>query len=106
MRQRRDVGAGQDTQFQNQQQLLLVGQRERQTRERLREVHQAQSLLAELGTMFGNMSSLIAQQSEVIDKVEDDVILAEVNAYWRKSTSAKATRKSRPCRRSKRATGP
>jgi hypothetical protein len=54
---------------QQQQQLLI----ERQTQSRLREARMAEKSLAELGTVFGKMSTLIMQQSETITKIEDDV---------------------------------
>ena len=46
---------------------------QRQTQNRLQEAQQAERTLAELGTMFTKMTSLISQQGEVLEKVEDDV---------------------------------
>ena len=48
-------------------------QQQRQTQNRLQEAQQAERTLAELGTMFTKMTSLISQQGEVLEKVEDDV---------------------------------
>jgi len=75
MRQRRHAASqDQGTQHQqNEQAQMLIRQQERQTQRRLQEARQTESSLAELGTLFSKMSSLITQQSEVIDKVEDDV---------------------------------
>jgi hypothetical protein len=55
---------------------------QRQTQSRLEEAQQAEKTLAELGTMFSKMSTLISQQGEVLEKVEDDVEagLVEVTA--------------------------
>jgi syntaxin 5 len=52
---------------------LQEQQQRRDTRNRLQHARQAESTLAELGTLFGKMSSLISQQGEVLEKVEDDV---------------------------------
>ena len=48
-------------------------QARRQTQSRLESARQAESTLAELGMLFGKMSTLIVQQGEVLEKVEDDV---------------------------------
>lgn len=48
-------------------------QARRATKSRLENAQQAESKLAELGTLFGKMSTLISQQGEVLEKVEDDV---------------------------------
>lgn len=85
MRQRRTTAATHDSSNQNstnpQQQQLLLQQRqqERHSQQRLDEARQAESSLAELGNLFGKMSTLIAQQAEVLDKVEDDVEAAMVD---------------------------
>jgi len=79
MRQRKAVATSADTQDsqQHQQQLeqeqLLVRQQERETQRRLQDARQAESSLAELGTLFSKMSSLITAQSETIVNIEDDV---------------------------------
>jgi len=78
MRQRRNVAASSTTQDQQAQsgqiqEQLQIRQQERQSQQRLQEARQAEKSLAELGAVFGKMSTLISQQSEVIDKVEDDV---------------------------------
>ena len=51
----------------------------RDTRHRLHQARQAESTLAELGTLFGKMTTLITQQGEVLEKVEDDVEAALVH---------------------------
>jgi syntaxin 5 len=74
MRQRR--GMSHDTQqndTQHAEQMLQQRLQQRQTNQRLQEARQAERSLVELGTLFGKMSSLITQQSEVLEKVEDDV---------------------------------
>jgi hypothetical protein len=48
-------------------------QQKRQTQSRMESARQAEKSLAELGTLFGKMSTLIVQQGEVLEKVEDDV---------------------------------
>ena len=48
-------------------------QERRATKSRLESAKQAKSTLAELGTLFGKMSTLIVSQGEVLEKVEDDV---------------------------------
>jgi hypothetical protein len=55
---------------------------QRQTQSRLEEAQQAERTLAELGTMFSKMTTLISQQGDVLEKVEDDVEagLTEVTA--------------------------
>lgn len=78
MRQRRSVAASGTTQDATAQQgqmqeQMMVRQQERQSQQRLQEARQAEKSLAELGNVFGKMSTLISQQSEVMDKIEDDV---------------------------------
>ncbi|GKY92135.1 hypothetical protein MPSEU_000184900 [Mayamaea pseudoterrestris] len=53
--------------------LIQQQQEERATQQRLQEARHAERSLAELGTLFGKMSSLISQQSEVLENIEDDV---------------------------------
>ena len=77
MRQRR-IAVQDQEQKQEQEQnhfqaQLIQRQQQRQTVQRMQEARQAEKGLVELGTLFGKMSTLITQQSEVIDKVEDDV---------------------------------
>lgn len=54
-------------------------QQHRQTAARLKEARQAEQSLAALGTIFGKMSTLIVQQSETLNKIEDDVEAAHVD---------------------------
>jgi hypothetical protein len=90
MRQRRQASASTSTNLVDKdstsassdiyfQQQIQQRQQERQTYQRLAEARQAERSLAELGTMFGKMSTLISQQSEVVDKIEDDVEAAIVD---------------------------
>ena len=46
---------------------------QRETQQRLNEAQQAETMLGELGQLFGKMSTLISQQGEVLEKIEDDV---------------------------------
>ena len=64
-----------------QQQLTMLEQQQqnRQTAARLKEARQAEQSLAALGTIFGKMSTLIVQQSETMNKIEDDVEAANVD---------------------------
>jgi hypothetical protein len=85
MRQRRSVAVASATNedegaqnFQIQEQ-VQIRQQERQSQQRLSEARQAEKSLATLGTLFGKMSTLISQQAEVVDKVEDDVEAALVD---------------------------
>jgi hypothetical protein len=64
--------------FQIQEQ-VQIRQQERQSQQRLAEARQAERSLATLGTVFGKMSTLLSQQAEVVDKVEDDVEAALVD---------------------------
>jgi hypothetical protein len=54
-------------------------QQRRQTQQRLDEARQAESMLGELGQLFGKMSSLIVQQGETLEKIEDDVEAAHAD---------------------------
>jgi syntaxin 5 len=58
---------------------VQIRQQERQSQQRLAEARQAERSLATLGTVFGKMSTLLSQQAEVVDKVEDDVEAALVD---------------------------
>lgn len=71
MRNRRGGGASDGLQQEYQQRT-----------DRLQEARQAEQSIAELGTVFGKMSTMIAQQSETLEKVEDDVeaAFADVSA--------------------------
>lgn len=85
MRQRKAaLGVSQDAtqQQQQMQEQMLIRQQERQTQQRLQEAQHVESSLAELGTLFGKMSSLISQQAEVVDKLEDDVEAAMVDVSY------------------------
>lgn len=81
MRQRRGGGGGSNDTHgdaaaaaqQQQQQFLLQQEQQRHTVRRLQEAKMAEKSLAELGTVFGKMSELISQQSETLEKIEDDV---------------------------------
>jgi hypothetical protein len=68
-------------QQQQQQQFAVLEQQQqnRQTAARLKEARQAEQSLAALGTIFGKMSTLIVQQSETLNKIEDDVEAANVD---------------------------
>jgi hypothetical protein len=59
--------------FNQAQAQLQVRLQERQARQRLEEARQAESSLAELGTLFGKMSALVSSQGETVAKIEDDV---------------------------------
>ena len=54
-------------------------QQQRETQQRLDEAQQAESMLGELGQLFGKMSSLIVQQGETLEKIEDDVEAAHAD---------------------------
>jgi len=86
MRQRRargdDQAATQQQQEQQQQAAMQQQLLERQTQHRMHEARQAEKSLAELTGVFGKMATLITQQSETLEKVEDDVeaAMADVTA--------------------------
>merc|ERR1712008_596089 len=65
---------GQKDQYQIQQR-----QQQRQTQQRLDEARQAETALGELGQLFGKMSSLLVQQGETLEKIEDDVEAAHAD---------------------------
>lgn len=52
---------------------------QRATQQRLNEAQQAETMLGELGQLFGKMSTLISQQGEVLEKIEDDVEAAHTD---------------------------
>ncbi|KAL7577239.1 hypothetical protein ACA910_003563 [Epithemia clementina (nom. ined.)] len=66
-------------QHQQQQQQQQQQQRNLSTHRRLRDARQAEQTLHSLGHLFGQMSSLVAQQGEVLEKVEDDVEAASLD---------------------------
>jgi syntaxin 5 len=58
----------------HQQQLQQVQQIDRtQSLARAREARQVEKSLAEIGTVFGKMSTLLVSQGETITKIEDDI---------------------------------
>jgi syntaxin 5 len=52
---------------------IQMRQQKRETQQRLDEARQAETMLGELGQLFGKMSTLITQQGETLEKIEDDV---------------------------------
>jgi hypothetical protein len=58
---------------------IQIRERKRQTQQRLNEARQAESTLSEVTTLFGKMSTLIIQQGETLEKIEDDVECALVD---------------------------
>jgi hypothetical protein len=58
---------------------IQLRQNQRETQKRLEEAKQAETMLGELGRMFGKMSTLISQQGEMLEKIEDDVECALVD---------------------------
>ncbi len=58
---------------------IQMRQQKRQTQQRLDEARQAETMLGELGQMFGKMATLISQQGETLEKIEDDVECALVD---------------------------
>ncbi len=46
---------------------------ERDTKSRLENANQVEAAISELGQMFGKMASLVSQQQEIVEKIEDDV---------------------------------
>jgi syntaxin 5 len=62
-------------------QVLLQEQQHKSVfrQQRVQHARQAERSLAELGTLFGKMTSLIVQQSEVLEKIEDDVEAAVID---------------------------
>jgi syntaxin 5 len=60
-------------------QQIQLRKQQRATHQRLNEAHQAETMLGELGQLFGKMSNLISQQGEVLDKIEDDVEAAHTD---------------------------
>ncbi|KAG7349102.1 hypothetical protein IV203_011699 [Nitzschia inconspicua] len=58
---------------------IQIRQNKRETQKRLNEARQAETMLGELGQMFGKMTTLISQQGETLEKIEDDVECALVD---------------------------
>ena len=58
---------------------IQMRQQKRETQQRLDEARQAETMLGELGQLFGKMSTLITQQGETLEKIEDDVECALVD---------------------------
>ena len=58
---------------------IQMRERKRQTQQRLNEARQAESTLSEVTTLFSKMSTLIVQQGETLEKIEDDVECALVD---------------------------
>jgi hypothetical protein len=58
---------------------IQLRQHQRETQKRLEEARQAETMLGELGQMFGKMSTLISQQGETLEKIEDDIECALVD---------------------------
>ncbi|KAL9186439.1 hypothetical protein ACHAXT_005677 [Thalassiosira profunda] len=54
-------------------QQISARREKRATRNRAQQARLAEKSIAELGTMFAKMSSLISQQGEVLERIEDDV---------------------------------
>eukprot|EP01082_Thalassiosira_pseudonana_P005777 g5294.t1 g5294 contig2:180304-180972(+) len=55
------------------QQQIQTRRQNRQTQSRLASARLAEKSIAELGTMFTKMSTLISQQGEMLERIEDDV---------------------------------
>mmetsp|Transcript_11611 Transcript_11611/g.24612 ORF Transcript_11611/g.24612 Transcript_11611/m.24612 type:complete len:443 (-) Transcript_11611:1331-2659(-) len=58
---------------------IQVRERKRQTQQRLDEARQAESTLSEVAKLYSKMSTLITQQGETLEKIEDDVECALVD---------------------------
>ena len=58
---------------------IQIRERKRQTKQRLDEARQAESTLSEVAKLFSKMSTLITQQGETLEKIEDDVECALVD---------------------------
>lgn len=86
MRQRKGSQQPQNsmtTSFENEtdymQQQVQIRRQERETQQRLNVAQEAEASLASLSTLFGKMSTLIVQQGETLEKLEDDVESAQVD---------------------------
>jgi hypothetical protein len=58
---------------------IQIREKKRQTQQRLDEARQAESTLSEVAKLYGKMSTLITQQGETLEKIEDDVECALVD---------------------------
>ena len=58
---------------------IQIRERKRQTQQRLDEARQAESTLSEVAKLYSKMSTLITQQGETLDSIEDDVECALVD---------------------------
>jgi hypothetical protein len=58
---------------------IQIRERKRQTQQRLDEARQAESTLSQVATLYSKMSTLITQQGETLEKIEDDVECALVD---------------------------
>jgi len=58
---------------------ILIRERKRQTQQRLDEARQAESTLSEVSKLYSKISTLITQQGETLEKIEDDVECALVD---------------------------
>ena len=58
---------------------IQMRERKRQTEQRLDEARQAESTLSEVAKLYSKMSTLITQQGETLEKIEDDVECALVD---------------------------
>jgi len=70
-------------------------ERKRQTKQRLDEARQAESTLTEVAKLFSKMSTLITEQGETLEKIEDDVecALVDVTAGQEELTKLYAIKK-------------
>jgi len=58
---------------------IQMREQKRQTQQRLDEARQAESTLSEVAKLYSKMSTLITQQGETLEKIEDDVECALVD---------------------------
>jgi hypothetical protein len=58
---------------------IQIREQKRQTQQRLDEARQAESTLSQVATLYSKMSTLITQQGETLEKIEDDVECALVD---------------------------
>lgn len=74
---------------------IQMRERKRQTQQRLDEARQAESTLSEVAKLYSKMSSLITQQGETLEKIEDDVecALVDVTAGQEELTKLYAIKK-------------
>lgn len=74
---------------------IQIRKQKRQTQQRLDEARMAETKLGELGQVFGKMSTLISQQGETLEKIEDDVesALVDVTAGQEELTTLYALKK-------------